>query len=106
MISDDEVQRAVDWLRDNASRAGKARAAREYLGEYTKALKAKLMRRYTDLPVAAQEREALASEEYVDHLHALATAIEDDEQLRWLRAAAEAKLEAWRTFSANERTTV
>lgn len=106
MISDDDVQRAVDWLRDNAPRAARARATREYLSEYTKSLKAQLMRKHMDLPVAAQEREALASADYIIHLDAVRKAIEDDEQLRWLKAAAEAKLEAWRTLSANERVSV
>lgn len=106
MISDEDVERAVDWLRDNAPVAAKARAEREYLSEYSKPLRAKLMQEHGELPVAAQEREALADERYTAHLEALRMAIEVDERLRWLKSAAEAKLEAWRTFQANNRVNV
>jgi hypothetical protein len=106
VISDDDIQRAVDWLRDNAPVAARCRATREYLSEYTKALRATLMRGHASLPVAAQEREALADERYLDHLSALRIAVEDDEKMRWLKAAAEAKIEAWRTQAANQRINV
>ena len=61
---------------------------------------------HASLPVAAQEREALADERYLDHLSALRIAVEDDEKMRWLKAAAEAKIEAWRTQAANQRINV
>ena len=43
-ISEDDVQKAVDWLRDNAEACAKARATRIYLEEYRKSIKALLMK--------------------------------------------------------------
>ena len=57
-----------------------------------------------DLPISAQEREAYASPVYISHLDSLRSAIERDEKQRFLRIAAEAKIEAWRSMSANIRS--
>ena len=103
MIDEKEVEAAVDWLRDTANEAAQKRAERLYLDEYRKVLRAKLMKQYMDLPVSAQEREALADPKYEEHLQALKTAINEDEKMRFLRVAAEAKIEAWRSMNANHR---
>ena len=55
------MQKAVDWLRDNAEACAKARATRIYLEEYRKSIKALLMSKYQDLSVSAQEREGLCT---------------------------------------------
>ncbi len=103
MIDEKEVEAAVDWLRDTANEAAQKRAERLYLDEYRKVLRAKLMKQHMDLPVSAQEREALADPKYAEHLQALKTAIDEDEKMRFLRVAAEAKIEAWRSMNANHR---
>ena len=103
MIDEKEVEATVDWLRDTANEAAQKRAERLYLDEYRKVLRAKLMKQYMDLPVSAQEREALADPKYEEHLQALKTAINEDEKMRFLRVAAEAKIEAWRSMNANHR---
>ena len=43
MISDDDIQVAVDWLQDNAIESAKRVAERKYLEEYRKSLKAILI---------------------------------------------------------------
>lgn len=103
MITEQEVEAAVDWLRDTAQEAAQKRAERLYLDEYRKVLRAKLMKQHMDLPVSAQEREALADPKYAEHLQALKIAIDEDEKMRFLRVAAEAKIEAWRSMNANHR---
>ena len=103
MIDEKEVEAAVDWLRDTANEAAQKRAERLYLDEYRKVLRAKLMKQHMDLPVSAQEREALADPKYEEHLQALKIAIDEDEKMRFLRVAAEAKIEAWRSMNANHR---
>ena len=104
MINEQEVEAAVDWLRDTANEAAQKRAERLYLDEYRKVLRAKLMKQHMDLPVSAQEREALADPKYEEHLQALKIAIDEDERMRFLRVAAEAKIEAWRSMNANHRS--
>lgn len=103
VISDDDVQKALDRLRFKAKDAAKAKADRIYLEEFRKSIKATIMQKHLDLPVSAQEREAYASEEYVGHLLVMKDAIEADELARWQMIAAQAVIEAWRTASANMR---
>lgn len=102
-ISDDDVQKALDFLRFKAPDAAKAKAERIYMEEYRKTVKASAMKQYLSMPVSAQEREAYSSKEYVAHLEVMKIAIENDELFRWKMVAAQAVIEAWRTSSANER---
>ena len=104
ILSDDEIQKAVDWLRDNADESAKCRAERIYIEEYRKSLKALLMKKFVELPISAQEREAYASPVYIQHLESMKIAIQRDEKQRFLRVSAEAKIEAWRTMSSNIRS--
>ena len=103
MITDAEIEKALDYLRDTATKAAQARATRIYVEEYRKTVKAMLMQQHASEPLGAQEREAYASETYRAHLKAIEAAVEDDEKYRFLREAAHAKIEAYRTFSANVR---
>lgn len=103
LVTDDDVERALDRLRFKAAEAGKAKADRIYLEAYAKTIKANVMQKHLDFPVSAQEREAYSSPEYAKHLMAMRDAIEKDETLRWQMMAAQAVIEAWRTCSANQR---
>ena len=103
MVTDEDIQRAFDWLRDNAEKAAEARAQRVGLEEGRKRIKAMLMKKHLDKPVSAQEREAYADPEYAEYLEGMQEAIARDEHFRWLRDAAIAKIDAWRTMAANQR---
>ena len=102
-IAEEEVDKALDYLRDNATAAAQARANRIYLDEYRKTIKAQIMKEHDGRPAVIQEREAYADDRYVEHLQAIRDAVFADEKHRFLQAAAEAKIEAWRTQSSNER---
>ena len=71
--------------------------------QWIKTAKAEAMREHTDLPVSAQEREALTSPGYLSALQAFKQAVEADEYMRWMATAAEAKLDAWRTQESTRR---
>ncbi len=103
MITDAEIDKALDWLRDNAGNAAQARANRVLVEEYRKTLKATIMSEHKDKPIGAQEREAYSDPRYVQHLQAMREAVEEDERYRWLYVSAQAKIEAWRSFQANYR---
>ena len=105
-ITDDEIDKALDFLRDNARDAAQARADRVYVEEYRKTLKAQLMKEHGALSAVLQEREAYADPRYVEHLDAIREAVKADEFARFMRIAAEAKIEAWRTQSSNSRAKV
>ena len=103
-VSDDDIEKAVNWLKNNSDTSAKYKAERIYLEEYRKSLKALIMKDHVDLPVSAQEREAYADSRYINHLKAMKIAIEKDEKQRFLRVSCEAKIEAWRSMSANLRS--
>jgi hypothetical protein len=103
-ISDEDVEKALDYLRDDADASAKAKAERIYVEEYLRVIKAQVMKEYPDLSVAAQEREAYSDERYLRHLDAIREAVELDEKHRFLREGARAKIEAFQTLSANYRS--
>lgn len=103
MISDADIERAVDWLRDNAVPAAKARAERIYMESWVKTVLAQEMQRHAALPLSAQEREARTAVPYLAALQALREAVEADERSRFMRDAASAKIEAWRTMESTRR---
>lgn len=103
MIDEASIEKALDYLRDTAEEVAQAAAQRLYLEEGRKRLKAILMQKHNDLPLSAQEREAYADEEYEKYLIGLKEAVYRHEKARALRTAAEAKIEAWRSMSANQR---
>jgi hypothetical protein len=107
-MSSEEINifKVLDYIRDHAEKYAQAKANRVYVEEYRKSLKAMLMRRAAGDGVGAavqQESLAYADPEYIQHLKALEAAVENEEKLRWMLIAAQAKAEAWRTLSANER---
>lgn len=103
MIEDDAIERAVQWMVDNAAKAAEARGQREHVDQFRKTLKAQIMKEHADLPLGAQEREAYADPRYVAHLDALRAAVEADERFRWLMTAAETRVSAWQTMSRAQR---
>ena len=105
-ITDDEIDKALDYLRDNARDAAQARADRIYVQEYRKVLKAQLMKEHATMSAVLQEREAYSDPRYAQHLEAIRDAVMADEGHTFLRAAADAKIEAWRTQSSNTRARV
>ena len=80
MITEEEVEKAIDYLRDTAVDAAQARADRIHLEEYRKSLKAMIMSEFAGLAIGAQERQAYRDQRYVDHLDALKQAVFADEK--------------------------
>lgn len=106
MITEEDIEKALDWLRANADKAAAARANRVYVEEYLKVIKAEQMKvalTQEHSSAVAQEREALISSRYQRHLTAIQEAVQEDERYRWLQRTAEAKIEAWRSMQANNR---
>ena len=104
MISDDDIEKALDYLRDSMETAAQAKAERVYMTEYRKVKKAQLMGRSGSGVSAQQERFAYANEEYKEFLLGLKEAIYQDAKHDFLRDAATAKIEAWRTQQSTWRS--
>lgn len=108
MSNDSEINifRALDFIRDNAPAYAKAKAERIYLEEFRKTKKALCMKTAEcggTNAVNAQERDAYADPEYRELLTGLQSAVQEEERLRWLMVAAQARIEVWRTIEANRR---
>lgn len=103
MITEPEIQRAFDFLRDSATKIADARYHKVYTEERKKAVFSELFRQAPDGPVASKEAYAYAHQDYENHIAEMARAARDFELLRAQREAAIAKIDAWRTASANER---
>lgn len=103
MIPESEVESAVEWLRNNARPAAKARAEKIYMEAWVKAEKARIMGSFVGMSRAQAEDEAMAHPDYMKSLEALREAARADAESTFLREAALAKIEAWRTQCSNAR---
>jgi hypothetical protein len=102
MITDAQVQHALDCLQD--WNAAKARAAHEYLDDYTKTLLAELADEQNEVKSqAAAEAWARKQPKFRDHLEAKRKAAEHDYMHRQRISASLAVLDLYRTQCANER---
>lgn len=102
MISEKEVEKAAQFIRDNADSLAKAKAERIYLEQYRKSKKAMLIQKATGT-IQVRDSFAYAHPEYIELLEGLKAAIEVEERLKWIMIAAQAKIEIWRTQQANAR---
>lgn len=108
-MNDSEINifKCLDFIRDAAPKYAKAKSERVYLEEFRKTKKSMCMQEAEingHKSAATQEREAYVHPEYIELLNALKIAIEEEERLRWQIVAANAKIEVWRSISANERS--
>src|SRR5260221_11261217 len=102
-ISEEEVERALNWPRDNAKDIGAAKEISVKCEKMVKHTVALLMKEQAGIPVNAQEREALADPRYLKAIEQEAAAAGVYETMKGLREAAALKIEAWQTMSANYR---
>lgn len=103
LVADSDVEKALDWLRDNADDIGSAKeeaVKADHMLKHTKALAMKL---HGDLAVSAQVREAEASDQFLKAIERSAKAAGELAKLQALREAAALKIEVWRSSSANYR---
>jgi hypothetical protein len=104
MISDDDIEKALDYLRDSSEVAAQAVALKIYLTEYRKTKKADLMNLCNEQSEAAKERFAYSHPEMKEFLVGLREAVYQANKHLFLREAADAKIRAWQTQNANQRT--
>ena len=100
------IFKTLDFIRDHATAYAKAKSERIYLEEYRKTKKALCMKDAEvsgTNAISAQERDAYAHPDYLVVIEGLREAVHEEERLRWLIIAAQAKIEVWRSLSANKR---
>lgn len=103
LVSDSEVERALDWLRDNAGEIGECKRRSVKAEHMLKHVKALAMKHSGEASAAAQEREAFTSAEYLAAIDQAADAAGEYEKMKALREAASLKIEVYRSSSANYR---
>jgi hypothetical protein len=102
-ISDEDVQRALDFLTRSAMEIGKLTEQAILAERLSKHVKALEMKRCAEVSAAAQEREAMASQAYLEAITREAVAAGELAKVKALREAASARIEAWRSAGANYR---
>ena len=107
MITEKQVQEALDWMIQNEDALAEAKAAYHDLDRFSKTIKAELMSNISsNMSVAARETEALANEEYKTHLDNLRIAEEQYLKLEYKMDHNKLICQLWQTISANKRQSI
>lgn len=99
----EEIERAIDWLRDSARLLGAAKERARKAEHWIKHVEALEYKMSLATSVEAKKADARASDRYLEALTEDAVAAGEYEKLRALREAAALKIEVYRTESANIR---
>jgi len=103
IASDEDVERALSFLRDSAGELGEARARAIKAGHWLKHVEALEYKASDARNEAGRKADARTSERYIEAIYEDADAAGELAKLYALREAAAAKIEAWRSQSANYR---
>ena len=107
MITESQVQEALNWMLENEDSLAVAKASYHDLDRYSKTIKAELMSKISsNMSVAARETEALANEEYKTHLDNLRHAEEIYLKLEYGMDHKKLVCQLWQTISANKRQSI
>lgn len=101
LVSDDDMSAVLEVLSDETGAAH--RAAHEYLDALTKTVLAELMGQSDAKSATEREQWARAQPKFREHLERVGAQAKADYQSRQRVAAANARLEVWRTQNANAR---
>ena len=104
IVTDDEVEKALDWLRDSAQAIGDAKARVVRAGHMIKHIEALETKMSEEKSVEARKADARCSLRYVSAMEEDAVAAGEFEKMKALREAAALKIESWRTESSNYRS--
>jgi vacuolar-type H+-ATPase subunit I/STV1 len=103
VISDDDVEKALEYLRDSAKQAAIARSQAKTLEKYLGVIEAVQKSLHRSESNARAQDMARASPEYREALEGWQEAVRRDCEYTMLREAASSRIEAWRSMSANNR---
>lgn len=106
IVTDKMLQKALDFLAENADAAAKAKSERKYIEEFLPALRAQIAAECLAAgdSASAADIKAKASEAYHKQLLAYKFAVENDEVFLWKRTRADVVIEVWRSDQARLRS--
>jgi DNA polymerase III gamma/tau subunit len=104
MIAEDDIERALDYLRASANEAAQARANVKYLAEFLDVKLAQIIKAMPDdVSATAARNTAKAAPDYLATLDGYRSAVEMDARHQFKREAADALIRAWQTQQSNLR---
>lgn len=103
IVSDDDIGKALDWLRDSARELGAAKERTVRAGHMLKHIEALESKMSNEKSAEARKADARCSERYLEAMEEDAIAAGEYERLKSLREAAAMRIEAWRSEQANFR---
>ncbi len=101
LVSDKDIEQALAILADETGAA--CRASHDYMEELTKSVLAELKAESNEKSDAARESWARCQPKFLEHLKRVGHFAKEDYTWRQRYAAAGAKIELYRTLSANNR---
>ena len=101
-----DPNRAIEYIQQNAPKFAQAKANRVFIENYLKTVKAKVMNASDSTSLGAKEAEAYASHQYVEQLNGLKEAVEQEEHLKWMLTAAQARIDVWKTTEYSKRAEI
>lgn len=104
IVNDEDVEKALDWLRDSAAVLGEAKARVIKAASMVKHIEALEFLASNEKSADARKSYARTTVRYLTAITEEADAAGEYEKLRALREAASAKIEAWRSEQANYRS--
>lgn len=103
IVTETELEKALDFLRDNARALGDAKARTVRAGHNLKHIEALEFVRSEASSAEKKKAEARTSAAYIEAIDEDANAAGEYETMRALREAAALKIEAWRSEQSNFR---
>jgi hypothetical protein len=101
-MTEDEAQKAIDFIRFEAENYAKSKAQRSYIEQFLRSKKSLLMSQEVGT-LGAKEAYAYSHPEYIELLGGLREAVETEETLKWKMEAAKLYFEKWKTEQFNNR---
>ena len=103
IVTDEELEKALDFLRDNAAALGQAKERTVRAGHMIKHIEAIESKMSQEKSAEGRKADARCTIRYLEALDEDAEAAGEYMKLVALREAAALKIEAWRTESSNWR---
>lgn len=102
-MTEDQAQKAIDFIRDSAPEFAKAKADRTYIENYLKVVKAQAMADSDKKTLGDREIDAYMSEKYLFQLTEMRNAVATEEELKYRMEAAKLRFEHYKIECFNNR---
>lgn len=102
-MTEEDAEKATQYLVESAYPFGEAQARETKATAMLRHVKALAMKNSGETAIGAQEREAYASQAYLNAIDELELATLESRKLRAAREAAEVRVDFWRSVNARAR---